>query len=86
MYRSIACGELTQSTQTGYKDSLVQDTGQEFVERIHQLYEQSAMLSRIGDYVRRWLIWVRSGLRDVAFVFPSTSQLPLLQVPPATVT
>ncbi len=35
-----------------------------FVERIHQLYEQD-VLKHIGQYVRRWLIWVRSGLDGV---------------------
>ncbi len=35
-----------------------------FVERICQLYEQGADRVRIGQYVRRWWIWVRSGLRE----------------------
>ena len=35
-------------------------TIRKFVERTSQLYEQDAL--RIGDYVRRWLIWVKSGV------------------------
>lgn len=34
-----------------------------FVERVTRLYEQGAPQTRIGDYVRRWLTWVRSGMR-----------------------
>ncbi len=37
-------------------------TRERFVERVNQLYEQGADGGRIGDYVRRWLVWVRSGL------------------------
>jgi hypothetical protein len=37
-------------------------TRERFVERIHRLYEQGATASRIGEYVRRWLIWIKSGL------------------------
>jgi hypothetical protein len=36
-------------------------TIERFAKRVHQLYEQGA-LSCLDDYVRRWLIWVRSGL------------------------
>ena len=35
-----------------------------FIERVSQLYEQDAA-HRVGEYVRRWLVWVRSGLGDV---------------------
>lgn len=38
-------------------------TRERFAERIHRLYEQGATACRIGEYVRRWLIWVRSGLQ-----------------------
>ena len=40
------------------------------VERKNQLYEQGADTIRVGKYVRRWMIWVRSGLSahlDVIF-------------------
>lgn len=37
-------------------------TQERFVERVTRLYEQGASKTRIGDYVRRWLIWVRSGI------------------------
>jgi hypothetical protein len=37
------------------------------VERTPQLYEQGADDVRIGDYVRRWLVWVRSGLDGLVF-------------------
>lgn len=33
-----------------------------FLERIVQLYEQSADLHRIGQYIRNWLRWVRGGI------------------------
>ena len=63
-------------------------TREKFVERIRQLYEQGATLSRIGDYVRRWLIWVRSGLsvaRDShGFVFATLRPVPSLPIPDTT--
>jgi hypothetical protein len=34
------------------------------VERMNRLYEQGADQVRIGDYVRRWCVWVRSGLDE----------------------
>ena len=37
-------------------------TLERFVARVSRLYEQGA-LHRIGDYVRRWWIWVVSGLK-----------------------
>ena len=48
---------------------IARPTRQKFVERISQLYEQNATSSRIGEYVRRWLIWVRSGLENIATSF-----------------
>ena len=36
-------------------------TKQRFVERATRLYERGAAASRIGEYVRHWLTWVRSG-------------------------
>ena len=39
-------------------------TIENFKERIAQLYEQGADSVRIGQYVRRWLKWLESGLRD----------------------
>jgi hypothetical protein len=33
-----------------------------FIERISRLYEQGADEVRIGEYVRHWLKWVRSGV------------------------
>ncbi len=44
---------------------IAEPTRQNFVSRITQLYEQGASQERIGDYVRRWWIWVRSGLRAI---------------------
>ena len=35
------------------------------LERINRLYEQGASPARIGQYVRRWQIWVRSGLSSM---------------------
>jgi retron-type reverse transcriptase len=43
---------------------IAEPTSARFVERIRQLYEQGASVARIGDYIRRWLIWVRSGLDE----------------------
>ena len=40
-------------------------TRQKFVERIRQLYEQGASFTRIGEYVRRWLDWVKSGVSEL---------------------
>jgi hypothetical protein len=40
---------------------LAAQTKQRFVERATRLYEQGAAASRIGEYVRHWLTWVRSG-------------------------
>ncbi len=33
-----------------------------FVERATRLYEQGAVVDRIGKYVRRWLKWINSGI------------------------
>ena len=41
---------------------VAEPTRQRFVERVHQLYEQGADQVRVGKYVRRWLVWVKSGL------------------------
>ena len=37
-------------------------TKKRFIERVRQLYEQGAGEPRIGQYIRRWLVWVKSGL------------------------
>ncbi len=53
-------------------------------ERMTPLYEQGADDVRIGDYVRRWLVWVRSGLRSFPTFnlspYAAAEKLPL-QVP-----
>jgi hypothetical protein len=36
-------------------------TGERFVERVTQLYEQGADKVRIGQYIRRWCRWLTSG-------------------------
>jgi len=41
-------------------------TWERFVERVTRLYEQYADSVRIADYVRRWRVWVVSGLQGVA--------------------
>ena len=38
-------------------------TWNRFVERVTRLYEQGASWRCIGDYVRRWLVWLVSGFR-----------------------
>jgi len=40
---------------------LAAQTKQRFVERATRLYERGAAAGRIGEYVRHWLRWVRSG-------------------------
>ncbi len=30
--------------------------------KVTRLYEQGASVGRIGDYLRRWVAWVRGGL------------------------
>ena len=40
-------------------------TLQNFLQRIARLYEQGADSVRIGQYVRNWLVWLRSGLTGV---------------------
>jgi hypothetical protein len=40
---------------------LAVQTKQQFVERVTMPYEQGAAGGRIGKYVRRWLMWLRSG-------------------------
>lgn len=45
---------------------VTQSTREKFVKRIHELYEQGANSTRIREYVRRWLFWVRSGLSEIA--------------------
>ena len=42
---------------------VAQQTVTRFVERATRLYEQGADMDRIGEYVRRWLKWVGSGIR-----------------------
>ena len=37
-------------------------TIQNFLQRIARLYEQGADMNRIGQYVRHWLVWLRSGV------------------------
>ena len=45
------------------------------VERMNRLYEQGADQVRIGDYVRRWCVWVRSGLNDLEMAVVVTPSL-----------
>jgi len=45
-------------------------TKEKFVERVTRLYEQGATVDRIGEYVRRWWSWVRSGLGGVTKRIP----------------
>jgi hypothetical protein len=42
-----------------------------FLDSIAQLYEQGAIVRRIGQYVRNWLRWVRAGveIRQVSIDF-----------------
>jgi hypothetical protein len=45
--------------------NVAQTTKEKFAERLHQLYEQGASKVSTDDYVRRWLIWVKSGLSEL---------------------
>lgn len=49
-------------------------TVERFAERVSRLYEQGATASRIWEYARRWMRWVRSGVcqKALAFVGPGT--------------
>jgi hypothetical protein len=38
-------------------------TFERFTERISRLYERGAGLERIGEYVKHWFKWVRTGIR-----------------------
>ena len=44
-------------------------TVERFLERVYRLYEQNATASRIEEYARRWLIWVRSGVQRVELLY-----------------
>jgi aryl carrier-like protein len=44
------------------QDERLLQTVKRSVEQMKQLYKQGADAVRIGDYVRRWRQWVRSGL------------------------
>ncbi len=43
-------------------------TFERFIERIPRLYEQGADYLRIGEYVKHWLKWVRTGLSQKNWV------------------
>ncbi len=55
-----AAGDARPAQESG----VAPPTRKRFVESINRLYEQGADVSRIGQYVRRWMVWVRSGLCD----------------------
>ncbi len=40
---------------------LSRGTFERFAGRISRLYEQSAVLERIGEYMKHWFKWVRTG-------------------------
>ncbi len=43
--------------------TLAQKTIDNFLTKVRRLYEQDTRdISRIDDYVRRWLIWAKSGV------------------------
>ena len=43
---------------------VARQTVERFVERATRLYEQGADIDRIGEYVRRWLKWIGSGIDE----------------------
>ncbi|MGK7901502.1 MAG: hypothetical protein AB4352_08830 [Hormoscilla sp.] len=48
-------------------------TVERFAERAARLYEQGATASRIREYARRWLIWLRSGVSEKVLPFECSS-------------
>jgi hypothetical protein len=42
---------------------MVNETLERFIERVTWLYQHGADSVRIADYVRRWMVWVVSGLQ-----------------------
>lgn len=40
-------------------------TKQKHAKRLHRLYEQGASESYLGEFVRRWWIWVKSGAAEL---------------------
>ena len=44
--------------------TVAEKTQKKFVDKVRQLYEQGADSVRIGEYVRRWCIWLSSGLTE----------------------
>jgi hypothetical protein len=47
-----------------------------WIERMNRPYEHGADAVRIGEYVRRWWQWVRSGLDGYALVLPVVKPSP----------
>ncbi len=48
-------------------------TFERFAERITRLYEQGADCLRIGEYVKHWFKWVRTGIGKVELVGSGTA-------------
>ena len=63
---------------------LAPPTWQRFVERVRRLYEQGADAVRIGDYVRRWWLWVKSGFPATRSGITRASCFECATHPPAT--
>jgi hypothetical protein len=51
------------------------------VARSVRLYEQGADSVRIGEYVRRWLVWARSGLVEDAVCLPTALAMNVIRMP-----
>ncbi len=50
----------------------IRGTFERFTERISQLYEQGAGVERIGEYVKHWFKWVRTGISKKDWVGSGT--------------
>ena len=57
--------------------SVYNKTIERFKERIVRLYEQGADASSIGQYVWRWLLWARSGMRTIDGVQKKHQWIPI---------
>jgi hypothetical protein len=47
------------------RDMVAPKTLVNFLERKTQLYGQGADVRRVGQYVRKWLRWVRAGVANI---------------------
>jgi len=66
--------DSSQATATGFCVRVSRRAAARFVERFGRLYEQGADNHRLGQYVRRWMIWVKAGSDIESFGATTTYQ------------